>query len=64
MLSLVAMRLRNEELKKESKAQAEVSEVSEGDLVEAFGITKDKMARATEIITKDESTKKSGPLSA
>ena len=38
-------------LKKE-KTQAEVSKVGEGNLVEIFGITKDQMVRAAEILTK------------
>ena len=36
----LAMNLRREELRKQGVAQTEVSEISEEDLVEAFGITK------------------------
>ena len=53
----LAMKLRREELKKQGIAQTEVSEISEGDLVEAFGITKNQMVRAAEILAKDKNTK-------
>ena len=59
----LAMKLRREKLKKQGIAQTEVSEVSEGDLVEAFGITKNQMTRAAEILTKDENTEKLGDSS-
>ena len=59
----LAMKLRIEELKKQGIAQTEVSEISEGDLVEAFGITKNQVTRAAEILTKNENTRKSGDLS-
>ena len=57
------MKLRREELKKQGIAQTEVSEISEGDLVEAFGITKNQMTRAAEILAKDKNTEKLGDLS-
>ena len=59
----LAMKLRREELKKQGIAQTEVSKISEGDLVEAFGITKNQMTRAAEILAKDKNTKKSGDSS-
>ena len=59
----LAMKLRREELKKQGITQTEVSKISEGDLVEAFGFTKIQMTRAAEILTKDENTKKSGDSS-
>ena len=58
------MKLKKEELKKQSWVQTEVSEINEGDLVEVFGVTKDQRVRAAEILTKDEYTKKSGHSSA
>ena len=58
------MKLKKEELKKQSQVQTEVSEINEGDLVEAFGVTKDQMVRAAEILTKDKYTKKLGHSSA
>ena len=59
----LVMKLRREELKKQGIAQTEVSEISEGDLVEAFGITKNQMVRAAEILAKDENTEKLGDSS-
>ena len=54
----LAMKLRREELNKQGIAQTEVSKINEGDLVEAFGITKNQMTRAAEILAKNENTKK------
>ena len=59
----LAMKLRREELKKQGIAQTEVSEISEGDLVEAFGITKNQMVRAAEILHQGREHQKSGDLS-
>ena len=56
----LAMKMKKEELKKYSQVQTEVSEINEGDLVEAFGVTKDQMARAAEIHTKNEYIEKLG----
>ena len=39
----LAMRLQKEELKKQGKVDAEVSEITEEDLIGAFGVTKDHM---------------------
>ena len=58
----LAMKLRKKELKKQGKAQTEVSEIREEDLVEAFGIFKDQMVRAAEILAKDKNAKKIGGL--
>ena len=59
----LAMKLRREELKKQGKSQMEVSGIREEDLVEAFGISKDQMVRAAEILAKDKMTEKSGDSS-
>ena len=58
------MRLKKEELKNKGKVETEVSEITEGELVEAFGVTKDQMVRAAEILAKDVNTKKLGNSSA
>ena len=39
----LAMRLKKEELKRQGKVNVEVSEVTEEDLIDAFGVTKDQM---------------------
>ena len=46
----LAMKLRREELKKQGKVNTEVSKITKGDLVEAFGITKDQMMKAGKIL--------------
>ena len=60
----LAMRLKRDKLKNKGKVETEVSKITKGELVEAFGITKDQMVRAAEILTKDENTEKSGNSSA
>ena len=51
------MKLRKEELKKHGKANAEVGEIPEENIIEAFGVTKNHMVRAAEILGKGENTK-------
>ena len=58
------MKLRREKLKKQGKVDIEVSEITKGDLVEAFAIPKDQMIKAGKILGKNENTKKCGNLSA
>ena len=45
------MRLKKEELKNKGKVETEVSKITKGELVEAFGITKDQMVRAAEMLS-------------
>ena len=56
----LAIKLRRKELKKQGKVDTEVSEVTEGDLIEVFGITKDHMTKAGEILSKNENTENLG----
>ena len=58
------MRMKREELKNKGKIETEVSKITKGELVDAFGVSKDQMVRAAEILAKDENTVKSGNLSA
>ena len=60
----LAMKLKRGEPKNKGKVETEVSKITEGELVEAFGITKDQMVRAAEILAKDKNTKKLGNSSA
>ena len=60
----LAMKLRKEELKKQGKVEAEVSEVTEEDVAKAFGVTKDHMLEAAKILQAEENTKNSGDSSA
>ena len=41
-----------------------MSKITEGDLIEALGVTKNQMAKAAEILAKDKNTKNLGNLSA
>ena len=58
------MKLRKEELKKQGKVEAEVSEVTEEDVAKAFGVTKDHMLEAAKILQAEENTKNLGHSSA
>ena len=58
------MKLKREEFKKQGKVDTEVSETTEGDLIEAFRVTKNQMVKAAEILAKDKNTENSGNLSA
>ena len=58
------MKLRKEELKKQGKVEAEVSEVTEEDVAKAFGVTKDHMLEAAKILQAEENTENLGDSSA
>ena len=49
----MAMHLKKEELKKQGRVDAEVSEVFEEDLIGAFGVTKNHMLKAAKILGKE-----------
>ena len=51
------MKLRKEEFKKQGNAEAEVSKVTEEDIVKAFGVTMDHMLEAAKILQAEENTK-------
>ena len=51
-----------EELKKQGKVEAEVSEVTGEDVAKAFGVTKDHMLEAEKILQAEETTENSGKL--
>ena len=52
----LAMKLRKQELKKQGKVEAELSEVTEGNVAKAFGVTKDHMLEAAKILQDEENT--------
>ena len=58
------MQLRKEELKKQSKVDAKVSEVTEDDIINAFGVTKDHTLEAAKILGNEGNTENSGHPSA
>ena len=60
----LAIKLRKEELKKQGRVEAEVSEVTEEDVAKVFGVTKDNMLEAAKILQAEENTKNLGDSSA
>ena len=56
----LAMKMKWEELKKQGKSSTQVNEVTEGDMIQAFGVTEDQMQKAAEILGKNERTEKIG----
>ena len=55
-----AMKLKWEELKKQGRSSNQVNELTEGNLIQAFGVTEDQMEKAASILRRNEGTKKSG----
>ena len=60
----LAMPLRKEELKKQGKVEAEVSEVMEEDVINTSGVTKDHMLQAAKILETEGKTENLGHLAA
>ena len=60
----MAMKLKKEELRNKGKISTEVSEITEDDMINAFGVTKDHMLKAAEILGKEEKTENLGNSSA
>ena len=54
------MKIIKEELKNQGKSSTQVNEITKGDMIQAFGVTKDQMQKAAKILGKDEKTKKLG----
>ena len=50
------MKIKREELKKQGKSSTQVNKINERDMIQAFGVTKDQMKKAAEILGKDEKT--------
>ena len=55
----LAMKFKRDELKKQGKSGTQVNEITEGDMIQAFRVTKDQMQKADEILGKDKKTEKS-----
>ena len=60
----LAMKLKWEGLRKQERNSTQVNEITEGDLIQAFGVTEDQMERAVAMLGRNEKTEKSGNLSA
>ena len=50
-------------MKKQGKSSTQMDEITERDMIQAFGVTEDQMEKAAEILGKDEKTEKLGNLS-
>ena len=60
----LAMKLKREELKKQGKSSNQVNEITESNLMQAFGITEDQMEKAASMLNGSEITEKLGNSSA
>ena len=60
----MAMKLKKEELMKQGKINTEVSEITEDDMINTFGVTKGHMLKVAKILGKEEKTKNLGKSSA
>ena len=61
----LAMKLKQEELKKKKGISSpQVNEITKGEMTQAFGVMKEQMQRAAEILGKNERSKELGNLSA
>ena len=47
-------------MKKQGKTNTQVNKITEGDMIQAFGVTEDQMQMAAEILGKDENSEKLG----
>ena len=52
----LAMKLKKEELKKQERNTSQVNEITEADLIQAFGITEDQMEKVATILSRSEKT--------
>ena len=60
----LAMKLKREELKKQGKSSNQVNEITESNLIQAFGVTEDQMEKAASLLNRSKFTKKLGNSSA
>ena len=60
----LAMKLKQEELRKQERSSNQVNEITDGDLIQAFSVTEDQMEKAATILSRNEKTKKLGNSSA
>ena len=52
------MKLKREELKKQGKSSNQVNEITESNLIQAFGVTEDQMEKAALMLNGSEITEK------
>ena len=53
----LAMKLKREELKKQGKSSKQLNEITESNLIQAFGVTEDQMEKAVSLLNRSEITK-------
>ena len=58
------MKLKKEELKEQKSKTKQVNEITEENLMQAFGISEDQINKATPMLERSESTENSEYLSA
>ena len=58
------MKLKRDKLRKQERNSNQVNEITEGDLIQAFGVTEDQMEKAATILNRSERTEKLGHSSA
>ena len=56
----LAMKLKWEELKKQGRSSNQVNEITEGNLIQAFGVTEDQKEKAAAMLSRKKGTKKWG----
>ena len=56
----LAMKLKCKELKKQGRSSNQVNELTENNLIQAFGVTEDQMEKAALMLNRSENTEKSG----
>ena len=52
------MKLKWEELRKHERNSTQVNEITEGDLIQAFGVTEDQMEKAAALLGRNEKSEK------
>ena len=60
----LGMKLKQEELRKQERKSSQVNEITEGNLIQAFGVMEDQMEKAAVMFSKNKKTEKSGHSSA
>ena len=58
------MKLKRDELKEQRGNSRQVNEITENNIMQAFGVTEDQMDKAMAMLVRSESTKNSGNSSA
>ena len=60
----LAMKLKQEELKRQGRSSNQVNELTKSNLIQAFSVTEDQMEKAALMLSRSENTEKLGNSSA